>query len=146
MKFRTLLLLLIPFLMHDVYAQKKQNKEKIGSVGGYEMGHIECVKQNDLYLITYENQNDAQVNDYDDFSIKSENFDAVYETVLAGFENKHKEEIHIPTVSNYVELDYAKFLGKMSMRFTQSKKKGALGVSFSAWYSKKQIKKLFGNE
>ena len=145
MKFRTLLLLLIPLLINDVYAQKKQNKEEVGSVGSYEMGHIECVKQNDQYLITYENQNDVQVNDYADFSIKSENFDAVYDTVLAGFEDKYKKKIHIPTVSNYVELDYTKFLGKMSVRFTQSKKKGALGVSFSAWYSKKQLKKLFGN-
>jgi len=146
MKFRTLLLLLIPLLINDVYAQNKQNKEEVGSVGGYEMGHIECVKQNDQYLITYENQNNVQVNDYADFSIKSENFTDVYGIILAGFEDKHKKEIHIPTVSNHVEVDYTKFLGKMSMRFTQSKKKGALGVSFSAWYSKKQIKKLFGNE
>lgn len=144
MKLRTLLLLLIPLLLNDVYAQNKYEKEKIGSIGGYEMGHIDCVKQNNQYLITYENQNNVQVNDYDDFSIKTESFDEVYNTIIAGFEDKQKKEIHIPTVLNYVELDYAKFLGKMSVRFTQSKKKGGLGVSFSAWYSQKEIKKLFG--
>ncbi len=138
------LLLLLTLLLNNIYAQKHHNKEKIGSVGGYEMGHIECVKQNNIFLITYENQNDVQVNDYADFSIKSENFDKVYNTILEGFKDKHKKEIHIPTVSDYVVLDYTKFLGKMSVRFTQSKKKGALGVSYSAWYSQKEIMKLFG--
>lgn len=146
MKFRIILLLLTPLLINDTYGQNKHKKEKIGSVGGYEMGHIKCVKQNNQYLITYENQNNVQVNDYADFSIKSENFDDVYDTILDGFKDKHKKEIHIQTVSDYVELDYTKFLGKMSLRFTQSKKKGALGVSFSAWYSQKEIEKLFGNK
>lgn len=140
------LYLLITLFLNNVYAQKQNDKEKIGSVGGYEMGHIKCVKQNNIFLITYENQNDVQVNDYADFSIKSENFDEVYNTILEGFKDKRKKEIHIPTVSDYVELDYTKFLGKMSVRFTQSKKKGSLGVSFSAWYSQKEIMKLFGKK
>ena len=140
------LLLLIPMLLNNVYAQNEQVKEKIGSVGGYEMGHIDCIKQNNLYLISYENQNDVQVNDYDEFSIKLEDFEEVYNTLMAGFEDKHKKKINIPTIQNYVELDYSKFLGKISVRFTQSKKKGALGVSFSAWYSQKEIQKLFGKK
>jgi len=146
MKLQTLLLLMLPLLISDIYAQRKHDREKIGSVGGYEMGHIDCVKKNNLYLITYENQNDVRVNSYDDFSIKGENFEEVYNTIIAGFEDKHKKEIHIPTLINYVELDYSKFLGRMSVRFTQSKNKGALGVSFSAWYSQKEIKKLFGKK
>ena len=146
MKLQILLLLLVPMLINDVYAQNEHIKEKIGSVGGYQMGSIKCVEQNNVYLIKYENQNDVQVNDHDEFSIKSEDFEAVYNTIMAGFENKQKTEIHIPTVQNYVELDYSKLLGKMSVRFTQSKKKGALGVSFSAWYSQKQIMKLFGKQ
>ncbi len=140
------LLLLITFLLNNIYAQKQHGKEKIGSVGGYEMGHIECVKQNNIYLITYENQNDVQVNDYSDFSIKPEDFEKVNNTISEGFKDKSKKEINIPTVSDYVVLDYTKFLGKMSVRFTQSKKKGSLGVSFSAWYSEREIKKLFGNK
>ena len=138
------LLLLIPILINNVYAQNEEVKEKIGSVGGYEMGHIDCVKHTNEYFITYENQNDVQVNDYDDFSIKAEDFEDVYETLMTGFMDKQKKEVHIPTVQNYVTLDYAKFLGKTSVRFTKSKKKGALGVSFSAWYSPKEINKLFG--
>lgn len=145
-KFKLLLPMLVMLLINDVYAQNQHDKEKIGSAGGYEMGHIDCVKHNHLYVITYENQNDVQVNDYDNFSIKTEDFEGVYSTLLGGFEDKHKKEIHIPTASNYVELDYAKFLGKISVRFTQSKKKGSLGASFSAWYSQKEINKLFGKK
>lgn len=140
------LLILISLLLNNVCAQKQHDKEKIGSVGGYEMGHVDCVKQNNLYVITYENQNDVQVNDYDDFSIMAEDFEDVYNTLIIGFNDKHKKEIHIPTVSNYVELDYTKFFGKILVRFTQSKKKGSLGVSFSAWYTQKEIMKLFGKK
>lgn len=146
MKFRTLLLLLIPFLINDIYAQNKPNKEKIGSVGGYQMGHVDCVMQNNLYVITYENQNDVRVNDYAHFSIKAEDFDDVYNTILEGFKTIPNDEIHIPTISGYVSLEYTKFLGKISMRFTQSKKKGALGISYSTWYSQKDMEKLFGKK
>jgi len=146
MKLRILLPMLILLLINGVYAQKQKDKEKIGSVGGYQMGHVDCVKQNNLYLISYENQNDVQVNDYDEFSIKAEDFEEVYKTLISGFEDKHKNEIHIPTTLNYVDVEYTKLFGKMSVRFTQSKKKGALGVSFSAWYSQKEIKKLFGKK
>lgn len=143
---RLKIIIIITILFNNTYAQKQNNKEKIGSVGGYEMGHIECVKQNNVYLISYENQNDVQVNDYVEFSIKSEDFEDVYNTIIKGFENRKKTEISIPTVSDYVELDYTKFLGKMSVRFTKSKKKGSLGISYSAWYSEREIKKLFGNK
>ena len=146
MKLRILVPVLILLLINGVYAQKQNGKEKIGSVGGYDMGHVDCVKQDNLYLISYENQNDVQVNDYDDFSIKSEDFEEVYKTLITGFEEKQKTEIHIPTTLNYVEVEYTKLLGKMMVRFTQSNKKGALGVSFSAWYSQKEIKKLFGQQ
>lgn len=146
MKVSTLLFLLLVLFVNGTYAQNKHKKEKIGSVGGFEMGHIDCVKENSVYTISYENQNEVQVNDYDNFSIKPEDFQKVYNSIMTGFENKQKTEISIPTVQNYVELDYTKFLGKMKVRFTQSKKKGALGVSFSAWYSPKEIKKLFGKK
>lgn len=136
--------MLILLLINGVYAQKQ--KEKIGSVGGYQMGHVDCVKQNNLYIISYESQNDVQLNDEFDFSIKAEDFEEVYMTIVGGFEDKHKKEMHISTTLNYVEVEYLKLFGKMSMRFTQSKKKGALGVSFSAWYSQKEIKKLFGKK
>jgi hypothetical protein len=141
-----ILLLLIVLFANDVCAQNKQKKEKIGRVGGFEMGHVDCVKQNGVYTISYENQNDVQVNDYDKFSIKPEDFEDVYNTIMTGFENNQKTEITIPTLQNYVELDYTRFLGKMKVRFTQSKKKGALGVSFSTWYSQKDIQKLFGKK
>lgn len=144
MKLRILLPALILLLINGMYAQNQKDKEKIGSVGGYQMGHVDCVKQNNVFIISYENQNDVQVNDYDDFSIQAEDFEEVYKTLITGFEEKQKTEIHIPTTLNYVEVEYTKLLGKMSVRFTQSKKKGALGVSFSAWYSQKEIKKLFG--
>lgn len=144
MKLRILLPALILLLINGMYAQNQKDKEKIGSVGGYQMGHVDCVKQNNVFIISYENQNDVQVNDYDDFSIQAKDFEEVYKTLITGFEEKQKTEIHIPTTLNYVEVEYTKLLGKMSVRFTQSKKKGALGVSFSAWYSQKEIKKLFG--
>ncbi|MFD1294973.1 hypothetical protein ACFQ5N_14105 [Lutibacter holmesii] len=144
MKFKTLYFLLIVVFLNNINAQNKSKKEKIGSVGGYEMGYIDCIKKGNSYTISYENQNEVQVNGYSDFSIKLEEFENVYNTIITGFEKKQKSEISIPTVLNYVELDYTKFLGKMRVRFVQSKKKGALGVSFSAWYSLKQIKKLFG--
>ena len=54
---------MILFLINSVYAQKKKNKEKVGSVGGYQMGYVDCVKQNNLYLFSYESQNEVQVND-----------------------------------------------------------------------------------
>ena len=136
--------MLILLLINGAYAQKQ--KDKIGSVGGYQMGYVDCVKQNNMYLFSYENQNDVHVNDYDDFSIKDEDFEWVYKTLIAGFEGKHKKEIHIPTTLNYVEVEYTKLFGKMLVRFTQSKKKDALGVSFSEWYSQKEIKKLFGKK
>lgn len=146
MKASTILFFLLGIFVNGVNAQNKHDKEKIGSVGGFEMGQIDCVKQNGVYTISFENQNDVRVNNYDNFSIKQVYFEEVYNTIITGFQNKQKTKISIPTIQNYVELDYTKFLGKMKVRFTQSKKKGALGASFSAWYSLKEIKKIFGKK
>lgn len=146
MKLRILLPILVLILMSDTYAQKHKSKEKIGSVGAYQMGYAECIIQNNVYLFTYENQNEVQVNNYDEFSINLEDFEKVYEALMDGFKDKHKKKMHIPTTSKYVEMEYAKVFGIVQVRFTQSHKKGALGVSLSAYYSQKEIKKLFGKK
>jgi len=65
----------------------------MGSVGGYQKRHADGVKQNNLYIITYENQNGAQVKDKDDFSIKAEVFQSIYKSLIAGLDDKHKKEI-----------------------------------------------------
>jgi len=108
------------------------------------MGHVKCEKENDLYKITFENQNEVQVNDYDDFSIKAKDFEEVFVSLMNGFEYKNKKEVLIPTETNYVKLDYTKFVGKMRVRITVLKKKNALGFSYWAWLTQKKAKKLFG--
>lgn len=138
---KILLLVLLAFLFSFSHAQ---NKVKIGKTGAYNMGLVVCVKENGVYQFTFENQNEVQVNDHDDFSINADYFDELFEILMAGFENKPKKDVPISSIKDYVCLDYVKFLGKVRVRFNSSKKKNALGVSYSAWLTQKDIQKLFG--
>ncbi|PCE64079.1 hypothetical protein B7P33_12635 [Sediminicola luteus] len=140
--------LLICTLLITSFTQAQKKKSLVGRVGGYEMGMVECHKTPEGYTFTYENDNEIAVNDYASFSIpNTENsLEQLYKTIQKGLTENPKKDVRIETNSDFVWLEFTRFLGKTVYRFKQSTKEKALGHDYSAWITKKETERLFGKK
>ncbi|TXK78723.1 hypothetical protein [Mesonia sp. K4-1] len=138
-KYTVVLLMLLSMPLFAQLEVIEDTKEVIGEVApmGSMMG--ELVKDGDIYTLMYKDASYTKIMEIKSFSFKSA--DDFYNFMMDGMKEKRKDEQDITLDGINFKIDFTRMMGVGSVRFYHHDR-GVVGVS--PYFTKKQLKKLFG--
>ena len=128
--------------------EKKESKfTEIGKVQPLgQPVQIVCKKTEDnIYAFSYRDNAYKTLDEYENFYVKDVDnaFDALYNTIIEGFETKPKEPIVLETENQFIYITFVQNFGTL-VSLGSSDKNGSERKTHSATITKKQVEKLFG--
>lgn len=138
-KFTVLLLMLLStplFAQLEVIEDTKEVIGEVAPIGGM-MGKL--IKNGDSYTLMYRDASYTKIIEIKSFTFKSA--DDFYSFMMDGLKDKRKDEQDITLDGIVFKIDFTRLMGVGSVRFYHHDR-GVVGVS--PYFTKKQLKKLFG--
>lgn len=123
------------------------NSEMIGKIAPMGSLTASISKSDNVYILAYKNVKYETIEKAESFDMTEKEFEDLYNFIITKFEAKKKEFVSLELGNAYIDLDFTKTMGVVSLKIYQHQAKGSdIIIGESPYFTKKQIQKLFGKK
>ena len=147
---KKILLLAVMLISCASFAQLKvvdntDNSETIGKIAPMGSMSATITKSDNIYILAYKNVKYQTIEKAESFSMNEKEFEDLYNFIISKFKAKKRELVSLELENAYLDLDFTKTMGIVSLKIYQHQAKGSdIIIGESPFFTKKQIQKLFG--